>query len=91
MNEMIERVAKAIFDDFIKQGGESPGAYVGNTSEFPFIGLDGGFDIGRAARAAIEAMREPTPRMALANSDASGPDDQQTINDWRAMIDASLS
>ncbi len=43
-----------------------------------------------SAKAIIELMREPTPEMILANSDAAGPDDQQTIDDWRAMIDAAL-
>lgn len=43
------------------------------------------------ARAALEAMREPTEDMILVNSDAAGPDDQATIADWNAMIDAALA
>ena len=45
----------------------------------------------RIARAIIAAMREPTEAMILANSDAAGPDDEQTKRDWRAMIDAALA
>ena len=42
-------------------------------------------------REVLTAMREPTEAMILANSDAAGPDDEQTKQDWRAMIDAALA
>lgn len=39
------------------------------------------------ARAAIEAMREPTPQMLATFADG---DDPAYAEDWRAMIDAAL-
>lgn len=46
----------------------------------------------RQARAAIEAMREPTEAMILAHSENGGLDFSEHVKtDWRAMIDAALS
>lgn len=77
MSEMVERVAKAIWDSPL------------------FFGLitdekrrDGSWhDCTALARAAIEAMREPTDEMVLASEaiDAVYPSEH-----WRAMIDAAL-
>lgn len=47
-----------------------------------------------AARAAIEAMREPTEEMKLAGSldpGAGGPDPGYETDVWQAMIDEALS
>jgi hypothetical protein len=79
----VEEVAKAILDDLKDRSGVLDG-----------IDDDVIAEIGRdTARAAIEAMREPTEAMAEA-----GCKDQPWgygINDamqtWRSMIDAALS
>jgi len=43
------------------------------------------------ARAAIAAMREPTPEMICAGAYGSGEDSEQVaIGCWEAMIDAAL-
>ena len=44
----------------------------------------------RGARAAIEAMREPTEEMMLAGERANEPLDSPAYTTWRAMIDAAL-
>jgi len=79
MSEMVERVARAIqakLDDEFAQRG----------------GLDAEEMAAIAARAAVEAMREPTHDMVRAGGNA------QTVNAranrglyYRAMIDAALS
>ena len=50
--------------------------------------------LGKRARAAIEAMREPTEAMTLApygDHDLGGYDDMiEAADNWRAMIDAAL-
>lgn len=50
-------------------------------------------DKGKLARAAMEAMREPTAKMQIVGFDALGPDrhcpcDQYDC--WQTMIDAAL-
>lgn len=80
MSEMIERVAAAV--SMLCPDGCEESGYVAAC-----VGPCKCRDI---ARAAIEAMREPTPTMIVANSDAGGPDDEQTRTDWRDMIDAAL-
>ena len=78
MSEMIERVAKALSER------EGSGPWEG--------GLMGerGREMWRAtARAAIEAMREPTSEMAFADDVKEWPDDAKAA--WRAMIDAALT
>lgn len=48
-------------------------------------------DASALARAAIEAMREPTDAMCRANSEDGGAGaDEHVRQDWRAMIDAAL-
>ena len=64
MNEMIDRVAKALFQR-------------GNLMNMHEAGI--------SARAAIAAMREPTPEMIEA-----GGDNENTILIWYAMIDKAL-
>ncbi|WNV09937.1 hypothetical protein [Tardiphaga sp. 709] len=78
MSEMIERVAKAIYDAFATVGD-----YENPTKE----------DIKNAARAAIEAMREPTEAMDAAAYAADGTNMPLAITykeAWQAMIDAAL-
>lgn len=80
MTEMVERVAKAI--------AEHGGSNWETCLKAPGQRMAGMY---RAmARAAIEAMREPTVEMCRdAAWDDYGPDECQTC--WRAMIDAALA
>lgn len=73
-SEMIATVARAINDAFY--------CYVSNENWEPSER-----DL-RAARAAIQAMREPTE--AMVGACAFGFHSERVIN-WKAMIDASLS
>ena len=73
---MIERVAQAFYKHFF-EGDWPPETEVD-------IGM-GADDFREAARAAIEAMREPTEAMAETVVD---DDDAKAI--WRDMIDAAL-
>jgi len=87
MSEMIERVAEAIWDARIERGG--PGRTLMPWPLYPEA------DWCRAtARAAIEAMREPTEKM-LEAGDLPGWDDYVTAGlskeIWQAMIDAALN
>ncbi|MGY2995426.1 hypothetical protein [Mesorhizobium sp. URHB0026] len=87
MNEMIERVARAI----CKESGQP---WEASTVDYREICI--GF-----ARAAIEAMREPTEQMtkaACVEADKHGYyhtrgyfDVEEAEYSWRAMIDAALS
>jgi hypothetical protein len=82
MSEMIERVARAIYED--AWGIEWPPEPAGEADEYR-----------RGARAAIEAMREPTEAMLSAagtrrprGDEVMGPDHPWAL--WDAMIDAAL-
>lgn len=75
MSEMVERVAKAI----AMHWGCAPQTYDLNP--------DVRKDWAGYARAAIEAMREPTPNMILAGMET---DAEMTAIAYRAMIDAAL-
>jgi hypothetical protein len=82
MSEMVERVARAIAKvDLVfclECGSADPG--------LPAL-LDRRWrDYAEAARAAIEAMREPNVRMIAAGQRYEG----DVIDVWRAMIDAAL-
>jgi len=77
MSEMIERVAKAIA--ISGNGGMWDDWYSDDQKEFH----------RRRARAAIEAMREPTREMTDAVWVMAGEADQAEI--WSGMIDAALS
>lgn len=74
MSEMVERVARKIGDELSlhKQG-------------LDWVDKDG--PIQRAARAAIEAMREPTQEMVTV---AEKQWSAYAAPVWRAMIDAAL-
>ncbi|TDH35680.1 hypothetical protein E2A64_10085 [Pseudohoeflea suaedae] len=87
---MVERVARAIANEAHKGGDygmTGDDAYDRRPEEFTAL-----------ARAAIEAMREPTKGMEDAPSDAeidfgpggSGDLDASPLNVWQAMIDAAL-
>ena len=76
MSEMIERVAEAIVAKMTQQTGRP--APRNTALSKVAIAL---------ARAAIEAMREPTKRMVAASGRFNHARDEEI---WRAMIDAAL-
>ncbi len=87
MTEMIERVAKAIGHTLTDDQGWLKKSYSDD-------------DMRAIARAAIEAMREPTDAMARAAqtaADSMGGDELELFQPeagkiiWRGMIDAALS
>ena len=85
MNEMVDRLARAICDAEACQGLREP---------FPCDVCDKGGCV-TLARAAIGAMREPTEAMIDAIADAlMDGHDEPTTGDcaliWRAGIDAAL-
>lgn len=82
---MIEKVARAMAAADPDQSGQINDTEMG---EYFWEKYRAGYLV--MAKAAIGAMVEPTEGMILANSDAAGPDDQQTIDDWKAMIQAAL-
>lgn len=82
-SEMIERVARAIY--LARNGqGARPWSLLTKAHRTPYLG---------DARAAIEAMREPTEGMLDKGAVAEGDGNlaQQALNIWAAMIDAALS
>lgn len=98
MSEMIERVAKAIRSELLRQGVlyESPEL---GANDLMFACEGDVADLGSVVRATIEAMREPTEAMFEAGWDAtdiaSHPDQHPDDVDnpavcWSAMIDAAL-
>lgn len=94
-DDMVERVARAIYDAADPTSGDSVATAL---MDSPFVG-DGGRDIlsdimdicRSAARAAIEAMREPTEAMVLAGCERDdGADRTNADGVYRAMINAAL-
>lgn len=85
MSEMIERVARAIEAEFLRIGED--GSEYASGGDRGLI-LDGMFDLTSIARAAIEAMREPTEAMQRYVDEAVFPPD--CWDDWRLLIDAAL-
>jgi hypothetical protein len=87
MSEMVERVAEAIVAEMVRQCGTPP-------PKDPTLS-EGAIKV---ARAAIEAMREPSNRMKGAGDRMRTHLDDEPhpfeINDsvaiWRAMIDAAI-
>lgn len=83
MNAMIERVARALYD-----AQSDDGDWLMHESGGPVR-----TEYRAMARAAIEALREPTNAMCFVN----GPGDQHNYADaaaretWRKMIDAALN
>jgi hypothetical protein len=80
MNEMIERVARAIHE---KQTEGWSGEFVSVWTDY--VGC---------ARAAIEAMRDPTKAMADRGDDAAATlaitHDSGAVYTWQLMIDVAL-
>jgi hypothetical protein len=95
MSEMVERVARALHAQY--HGAMMAGG-AAETAEVAWKRADasGDHDQWRAeARAAIEAMREPTDAMieAAVTADAAEPihfGAHEAIAMWRAMIDAAV-
>lgn len=88
---MIERVTLALIEELKLQADQNPGGYV-DAADSSDAFLDGNFNIGRLATAAIKAMRIPTPPMLRANLDSGGVKSASFVkDDWQVMIDAALS
>ena len=78
---MLEKVAKALYEH----------GYVGDWPPSRQVDLGMDADYFRAmARAAINAMREPTTAMFLAGSDQLGKPRKTLPECWRDMISAAL-
>jgi hypothetical protein len=79
MNEMVERVAKAIWE-----------SQHGPWENLP---TDGREAMRIEARAAIKAMRNPLPEMTKAGAEFVDRPDRhmKTLNAWQAMIDSALT
>lgn len=101
MSEMVERVAKAIIAAFVKK--HEGGRWVDFEEAVGMLQIDGIFDeaeMHEVARAAIDAIREPTEAMLAAARNA--PSDlvwrdslsaqlkADAASKYRAMIDAAL-
>jgi hypothetical protein len=97
MNEMIERVARALFDASQKNlvvsrtnellYGKSDVTWEYINSEHVVSSI--AEDYRTRARAAIEAMREPTEAM-LKSGDSSRAAAFGCVSTWQEMIDAAL-
>ena len=86
---MIERVAKAIYDaDHAYELKNYPNTFTWEKTRDAYS--DTAADYRARARAAVEAMREPTEAMAicLAGYEES---DEEKVEGWNAAIDAALS
>lgn len=79
MGEMVQQVGNAILTVMVQEVNEA--AYAG--------GLASDRVIEKIARAAIEAMREPTPEMTKAARLRWNAGHDKTA--WRLMIDAALA
>ena len=77
---MIERVARALSLE-----NQSENFMIGEAWEIPGLVNKDGYR--KLARAAIEAMREPTEAMIAADQ---GQADEDAIASWQAMIDAAI-
>ena len=96
MSEMIERVARAIRPEAFEPITE--GARTAGMTEFLEKCRERGVEQAlKRARAAIEAMREPTEAMVASGESAASfgigkpKDDDAIPRVWRWMIDAALS
>lgn len=102
MTTMIEKLARAIWDSFQtdpNRPGNDRQFFLDNRMSI-LRGHGHGFAEGHwsaAARAAIEAMREPTEAMVEAGDQVCidiwplGPPTANSEDGWRAMIDTALS
>lgn len=80
MNEMVERVAIAIFEACPYKDSQN---FQDHDDRYKH-------NVRSYARAAIEAMREPTDAMSLGLPDGYKPGSHSATQIWRAMIDAAL-
>jgi len=90
MNEMIERIARAIWN----QRRASVAELGIDLEEWGDGGIPRANKVFEEARAAIEAMREPTEAMLKASDSIMGGGWQNSHSDaetWDAMIDAALT
>lgn len=89
MIDMVEEVAKAMWD-VRRANANNAGVELEFWGDGAVPKANGIMD---EARAAIEAMREPTDRMICAVLDLhdSAPKTFRVSDDWHAMIDAALS
>ena len=83
MSEMVERVAKALY---IAEIGPAIGPFDWDIDE---AGEVAARNYRKMARAAIEAMREPTEAMVRAGGDVT-ESDAIAIATWHAMIDEAI-
>lgn len=89
MSEMIERVARVIHENhaFDSIGEHTPWDEVNDVFSHAQD------DYRKVARAAIEAMREPTQEMkdvGLRDPGSGGPDPGYETEVWQAMLDEAL-
>ena len=88
---MVEKVALAIHKSVA--GDPNRWGYVGDAQDLTDVVIDDRVDLIAVARAAIEAMREPTQDMGLAVSEGCGEYGccgDRAFEHWQAMIDAAL-
>ena len=85
MSEMVERVARAIYEDDFGGPDRTPTPWAERDEEFRET-------VRSNARAAIQAMREPTSAMVEAADSRRDPRNGWlgAISAWEAMIDAAL-
>ena len=99
MTEMVERVARAMFNEHCSQ--QSDGDCFSDATVWPRQDCDDTTSMVRTyfmdlARAAIAVMREQTAEMYIAGSEANcttmdnDSDGGGTTASWRAAIDAAL-
>ena len=96
MSEMEERVAHAILQAFRNQGVFVSPIFADDPDGMVWQGkmetlVDGNADLIGIARAAIEAMREPTEAMVNTPERLTIAPDYVARETWAAMIDAALT
>ena len=89
MTDMIERVARAVIYSLSKDDLSGPDE-LRSVRDFNRVFLGGFFDLNAVARAAIEAMREPTEGMRH-RGDAAIETASACDNIWDYMIEAALA
>ena len=94
--DMVERVATALKDELARQDGAEPWQFETGTFVLEYVDQNH-VDFGILARAAIEAMREPTDAMKAAVEKAQDDGDYVMYEHidwdeaWPIAIDAALS
>lgn len=98
MSEMVERVARAVYEALLKHEKDYVGEYQ-DRYKLPLTQIEGDFDLVRVSRAAIEAMREPTQPMKDRGHNAGWhgciegdpiPEEEAAASLWQSMIGAAL-